>query len=279
MKHWMKIGMSLDVDDSNTTFNNILELKMLSSELLIEYNLHGKRDIREAYKASKMLNKVHPTKNNQENEDYLKDQSELEDASQHAHKFLDFLISKQREDIVPQIIDKLPTVMKRLPFFIKKNNRYKKPKIWKDNEICYFANFGKESFEKWDGTSLEKGIGGSETAVVKLSEYWASHGFKVTVYTDPEKIGEYNGVDYQPYYNFNQRDSFNIVIQWRHNHLVGKIKAKKFYIDLHDVFFETTHINKLDQVDKFFVKSDYHRNLAKSIPDSKFKIISNGIDQ
>ena len=46
-------------------------------------------------------------------------------------------------------------------------------KKWQDNEICYYASFGQKHFELWNGDSLAKGIGGSESAVIYLSEEWA----------------------------------------------------------------------------------------------------------
>ena len=277
MKHWMRLGINMDIEDSNSGFSNILELKVLSAELMTEFNLRGEKNIRKAYESAKLLNKLNPTPENQQNEDYLYDKSELDKACEHAHKLVDYLRSVQRENLIPAVIDNLPEEIKRLPFAVNYYNKYKEPKVWGDKEICYFANFGGGHFEKWDGNSLKQGIGGSETAVIRLAEEWVKMGYEVTVYGDPQEECVINGVNYLPYYKFNIRDYFNIFIQWRQNNLADKLNAKKYYVDLHDVYWPETLEPKIDQVDKLFVKSKYHRSLGENIPDSKYQIISNGI--
>lgn len=278
MKHWMQIGLSLPIEDSNNAMNNILELKILSAELMLEYYLRGERDIRKAYKSAQLLQKLNPTQNNQHNVEFLKNQSELDTASEHAHKLMDYLKQIGKEDLVPLIVDAMPHEMKRLPFAHKYKNQFVEPKVWGEKEICYYANFGGEHFEKWDGNSLQTGIGGSETAVIRLSEEWTKKGYKVTVYGDPLLEKEINGVIYKPFYTFNKRDKFNIFIQWRDSSLAGKINAKKFYVDLHDVFAAESHLPRIQSIDKLFVKTDYHKSLSEGkIDDSKFLVISNGI--
>lgn len=277
MEFWMKIGMNLDLDETNTSMGNILELKVLSSELLLEFNLRGKRDVRKAYDAAKMLNKVYPTENNAQNEQFLKDMADLDTATEHAHKLLDWCKDNKREDLIEAIIDNLPENIKNLPFIIHYRNRFATPKIWGPKEICYFANFGQTHVEKWDGNSLAKGLGGSETAVIRLAEEWANNGWKVTVYGDPVREAEINGVTYKPFYAFNQKDNFNIFIQWRHPALAGKVSAKKFYVDLHDVTHSATFIEKIEHIDKIFVKSRFHASQLSDIPKEKIEVISNGI--
>jgi len=38
------------------------------------------------------------------------------------------------------------------------------------------------------------------------------------------------------------------------------------------------HKKELQFIDRFFVKSKYHRNIAPTIPDNKFLIVSNGYE-
>jgi hypothetical protein len=153
-----------------------------------------------------------------------------------------------------------------------------KPRKWEENEICYFANVGTKHFFQWDGNSISKGVGGSETAVIRLAEEWTKAGYRVTVYGDPEKITKINGVTYLPWYHFNKDDEFNIFIQWRNAQLAGKIKCKKFLVDLHDVFSGLDFSpEQIEAIDKFMVKSKWHRKLAPNISDDKFSIVGNGI--
>lgn len=166
------------------------------------------------------------------------------------------------------------------PFAIKMLQRTSKPRKWGEKEICYFANFGGKHFYTWDGNSINKGLGGSETAVIRLSEEWVKKGYKVTVFCDPEKPIVVNDVTYLPYYYFNRNDEFNIFIQWRGNALASKIKAKKFIIDLHDIFNGGDYTPEImKHVDKVMVKSRYHRSNAPNIQDKQIVICSNGINE
>lgn len=277
MRHWMRIGISLDLDEAQTSMNNLLEMKILTSELMLKYYLESEKDVEKAYDSAKKLYELNPTENNKKNEEYLYDLKELNIASGHIHKYLKYLDDIGEEDKIVQTIEQMPSGMRKLPFANSLYFKYKEPRVWGENEICYFANFGQAHFEKWDDTSLEKGIGGSETAVIRLSQEWAKLGYKVTVFGDPKQIGERDGVTYLPWYMFNKKDKFNIFIQWRSGHLAGKISTKKFYIDLHDVWYEYDYLDRIDHIDKIFVKSEYHKSFGKSLPQDKFVVISNGI--
>jgi len=100
----------------------------------------------------------------------------------------------------------------------------------------------------------------------------------VTVYCDPEVPCIINGVRYFPYYWFNQEDKFSTVIQWRSNFLAGKVNARKFLVDLHDIFNPNDYTEeRLKHIDKVMVKSNFHRELAPNIPDDKILVVSNGV--
>lgn len=278
LRHWLKIGMDMNLSESRAQMDNILELKVLGAELMLEYYLHGKKNIRKAWEASMLLNKVNPTENNQKNEEYLYDRKELDIATEHLHKLLKYYKDINQIDMIAPAIETALPAIKELPFIIKLYNHYKEPKVWANNEICYLANINGDHFEKWGPSSLVKGIGGSETAVIRLSQEWANLGYKVTVYGDPGKEeGEYDGVTYLPWYKFNPKDKFNIVIHWRSNNLADKLSCKKMLIDLHDVWFPQSYMDKLDSIDSIMVKSEYQKSLGEGIPSEKFTIISNGI--
>jgi len=117
--------------------------------------------------------------------------------------------------------------------------------------------------------------------VIELAKRWAKKGYKVTVFGDPrENAGVYEGVEYRPWYECNLfNDQFNILVLWRSPHLLDKnIKAKKLYMDLHDVASNLDWtVERVARIDKVFFKSKYHRSMCPNIPDSKAVIISNGI--
>ena len=276
MKHWMGVGISLKVGEGSG-IKNILEAKALSAELMLQYYNFGERNVEKAWDSARLLNSINPTEQNQFNEDFLFNQKELDAACANTHNLFNYMRDIQREGEIPKLIEVLPREIGVLPFAVRYYNTYKNPKNWEKNEICYFANFGGEHFEKWDGNSLKGGIGGSETAVIRLSEEWTKLGYKVTVYGDPKEEVEINGVLYAPWYKFNPRDRFNIFIQWRSSNMVNRVNAKKVLIDLHDVFDGSSHKQKLNQIDKLMVKSLFHRGYAEDIPNEKVEIISNGI--
>lgn len=277
MKRWLEFGLSLGEDRS--TMKNLLELKTLSAELMLEYYFYGdKKDVRKAWKAAKILADLVPTKENKGNELYLYELKRMDEASEAIHKLFLYYEEIEREDLIEKLYLSLPPEIQRLPFANYFYNKYKEPKIWGKDEICYYASLGGPHFEKWSPKSLKTGIGGSETAVIRLTQEWAKMGWKVTVYADCGlEEGVHDGVLWLPYWKFNPRDYFNIFIQWRGNSLAGKINAKLFLVDLHDVFVDKTVKEKENQVDFYMVKSNYHRKFGYSLPDNKFKIISNGI--
>lgn len=154
-------------------------------------------------------------------------------------------------------------------------------KVAAENEITYYANFGGPALEKWSPKRLKTGIGGSELAVIMLSNMWQKMGYKVTVYGDPGlERGYHNGVLYLPWYEFNRNDYYNIFIHWRfprNSEMSRHIMSRRYYLDLHDVWNEEDVLPHIDSIDGIFVKSKYHRNIAPNIPDEKFHIIGNGV--
>lgn len=275
-KHWLLEALRMDFDESSASMQNTLQMKFLSAQLLLRLYYVVDKDPDKALEAARTLYKIDQTEDTKKTYEELKKTKELNDACRNVHKLTDFYESINADKSAEGLLRSLPQEISRFPYMNTLKNKYSQPKTWKSNEICYFANFGGKHFEKWDGSSLEKGIGGSETAVVQLSKHWTKMGYKVTVYCDPEKEGEHDGVLYLPYFKFNHRDNFNIFIQWRNNSMQHKIKCKKFLVDLHDVYSQKDY-EDVTGIDKIMVKSNYHRELAPDVSDDKFEIISNGI--
>jgi len=277
-KFWLNVGMGIDISNKTTSMVNYEAMKVISSELLLKLAYQVDKDTKKALEAARLLQSVHPTPEHEGSVEYLESVNALNDACGYVDKLCGYLDSIGDNDDIPRVLDSLPVAISTQPFAIKLRQANIKPRKWERDEICYFANFGGPHFEKWDGNSLDKGIGGSETAVIRLSEEWARRGWRVAVYGDPEKPFEINGVVYLPWYWFNPKDKFNIFISWRTWGLARKIKCKKFLVDMHDVFSQVDIEKKfLKKIDQIMVKSKYHRNLALNIPDSKFSIISNGV--
>lgn len=275
-RHWLQVASGMDLENKTGGLKNIQAMKILYSELLMKLAYNVEKDTEKALKAASLLYEELPSEENKEQLLFMQDVNDLNNACRNSHELVKYLKSIGRDGNIVKVLNALPDEITTQPIFVKIRKDITPARKWGRNEICYFANFGGKHFEKWDSTSLDKGIGGSETAVIRLAEKWTEMGYRVTVYGDPYTKGEQNGVMYLPWYYFNYKDSFNIFIQWRSWALASQVKARRFYVDLHDVF-SGVDISKedMEHIDSFMVKSKYHRELAPNIPDEKFTVISN----
>lgn len=148
-----------------------------------------------------------------------------------------------------------------------------------NKSIVYFASFYNPHFEKWNGDSLKVGIGGSESAVIYLSEEWVKMGYDVIVYCDTPEDTTINGVKYKKYWKMNWNDDFNILITWRTPAFLDfNIKTKKHFVDLHDIANPGEwFMSRCNKVDKVFFKSKWHATQIPQLELDKRVIISNGI--
>ena len=166
---------------------------------------------------------------------------------------------------------------------IRKKTRklQKAPKVlkgakWPKGSIVYICGATKMSFSPSD-----KDLGGSEQAVVNLSEEWAKEGRLVVVYGSvTECISK--GVEYRSIHRLNLGDTFDCAIFWRSFgiRLLPLIKARVRLIDLHDSWDPRSYVSPtqiIDLADMVMVKSDYHKSLYPWLPASKMKVVMNGI--
>lgn len=277
--HWLEIALKQSPDMGSSGIVNIKGMKVLAAETMLKLYWNAKRDVNKAVEAATMLFKEVPTDANKQNLAFLYDMKDLTDTCERIDKTCEYFESIDDLEAVLRLIESLPASISTQPFAIKWLQKVSKPRKWADNEICYFANMGQKHFFQWDGDSLKDGVGGSETAVIRLSEEWTKKGYKVFVYGDPGSKKEINGVTYLPWYYFNKDDEFSTVIQWRNGALAGKINCKKLYIDLHDVDSGLNYRpEQIENITKFMVKSNYHRKLMGAIPDDKILVIGNGIN-
>jgi glycosyltransferase involved in cell wall biosynthesis len=144
--------------------------------------------------------------------------------------------------------------------------------------VFYCGNTG----ETWNPeTAKQKGIGGSEEAIIWLSKLLTERGWNVEVYANcgtEDRI--HDGVKWRPFWLWNVRDKQDAVVIWRHpSPLKFDINATKIYVDLHDVIQDGEFTpERIAKITKVFVKSQFHRSLFPSIPDEKVIVCPNGID-
>lgn len=165
------------------------------------------------------------------------------------------------------------------------------PKEWADNSIVILVG---EGYEEWGPHTLDKGMGGSEEAVVYLSRELAQLGWHVTVYGAveeeiiddgfdftilPPKTHKYEGKRlypvYKPWKELNKQDLFNVFVAWRAPEFTEHVQAKVKVADIHDILNKSSVKDYADVT--YFVKSNFHRNLYPELPDEKVRVIGNGI--
>ena len=158
----------------------------------------------------------------------------------------------------------------------KKIPEARQGKQWPRGSIVYICGVGPVKFGPED-----KDLGGSEQAVVQLSKCWAASGHPVVVFGNVKECSK-DGVEYRSINDLDLSDTFDYAIFWRSMgiRLLPLIKARCRIVDLHDSwdpkqYVSPTHMIKL--VDFFMVKSEYHKSLYKYIPESKLRVVMNGV--
>lgn len=175
------------------------------------------------------------------------------------------------------LIDSIPNKIKSDERLLSLKNFVEPGKIWDKNTVVIFCG---QAWEDWVDSSVVGGIGGSEEAVVYMSRELTKLGYKVTVFNQcGELAGNYNGVEYKSFYEFNPKDQFDIVISWRNNIFDGKVRARRRIVWLHDVPSPDTFVpEEMDKLDKVVVLSEYHKSLLKGVPEEKIFVSSNGLN-
>jgi glycosyltransferase involved in cell wall biosynthesis len=180
---------------------------------------------------------------------------------------------------IPKLINNLPDSLQDNPAILRFRKKHSPSAEWPDNSIVIFT--GNSVLGEWGPWSLEEGTGGSEEAVIRLSKQLKDQGWDVWVYGTPGvRVGEYDGVHWRNYWELNLKDKFNVFVAWRSPWFFDvEIDARKKYLWLHDVMpVEEFTKERLANLDKVIVLSEYHRSLFPNIPDDKIFLSANGID-
>ncbi len=141
--------------------------------------------------------------------------------------------------------------------------------------------------EKYDGGTLRKrGLGGSESAVIWVSEALASLGHDVRVYNTVENPGVYNGVHFYPFADFPLEDHHEIVIALRRPSSLSCVQADLKILWIHDIFQpgyqDLEHYIKKGEIHKIFCLSQFQKRdfLEQSATtDGDYFLTRNGCPQ
>lgn len=140
--------------------------------------------------------------------------------------------------------------------------------------------------EAWSPLSFEaNGLGGSETAIVRLGEGFAKLGKSVTVYSTIDNEGYYNSVRYRHQQKYIPGIASDLFIAWRSPELVDQmLNAKKKVLWMHDTDVgDRLTPERADKFDAIVVLTEWHRDFMLEkypflIGSSKLVVIPNGVD-
>ncbi len=148
-----------------------------------------------------------------------------------------------------------------------------------NKDIVYYCGPGKylNFSNNWNGNT--PGLGGSEEAVVNLSEQFVKLGYTVTVYNTCETESTINGVKYRQYWKWSPLDKQTLTIVWRDPSILDySINSETVVLDLHDVIDpDWLTPERLNNATNIYCKSEFHKELLKQ-KNNKIRVLANGID-
>lgn len=277
---WLNTGVSKESDRTATITRPLEATYRAYRDLAEAYTNLGPKHYEKALEWLKKAQKLRPYEPDmQKYEDMLNELIEVRTLTESTIALLNKLKQDKETSKIPKLLDNLPTMLQSSPLVASARNYFTKPVVWPKKSIAIVC--GSSALGSWGPWSLEKGIGGSEEAVIQLSTILNGMGWEVTIYATPgEKVGNHDGVEWKHYWEFNSKDKFDVLIGWRSPSMFdNKYSARKTYLWLHDVVDrEELFKERLDNINKVIFVSQYHRELYPFIPDDKCFASGNGID-
>lgn len=185
-----------------------------------------------------------------------------------AKTLLDFAERYNHDPV--KILDALPAALRSDVRLTPERRKYIPGVKWPKGSVAYYCG---QSYESWGPDTLDKGMGGSEEAVVYLSRELGN----VTVFNERPTTYWDGKVTYLPWTEINPNDEFDVFIAWRSPEVLRDVKARLKLCDVHDIMPPKMLYAYEPYVDKYMFKSRYHRELYPELPDSKCVVIGNGI--
>lgn len=139
-----------------------------------------------------------------------------------------------------------------------------------------FAIYVGHSLEPFNPLSQEKGIGGSEEAVIEVARELTKLGHWVTIYgrTPSGREEVHQGVRWLPYERVRiSKLPPDVLVVWRYPHLIKELietnpmweQAGRTALWLHDTVGDTDVLPYALMYDTIFVLSDFHKDLYRNV--------------
>lgn len=176
------------------------------------------------------------------------------------------------------------------------NNLYRQPWyqtgwLFADYEVGVFPDRGTimigafGSPEHWNPRKFEEGgLGGSETAVIKMGEEFAKLGFRPIVYSNIDEPGYYNSVCYRDQTHFRPQVESDLFIAWRSPEAADwALNTKRLILWMHDTDAgDRLTEERAHRFHAIVVLSEWHKqHMLKLYPflkPEKLVVIGNGVD-
>lgn len=257
--NWAKKG--LDVETQITAmvkYNHDYDLLTLYAQALS--NLGGKH----LTKALKMANKAFKLRPfdpaSKENRDTISNLVEYRNNLRGIARLLRELNKEGEDEKILPLLDALPSNLSDSPVVIDARQQNMAPSTWMKRSIAIYVGHG--PLGTWNPENLNNGgLGGSEEAVIRLTQELKKLDWKITVFGTPGTgAGDYDGVRWKHYWEFNPKDTYDVLISWRQPAFFDlKLKARKKYLWLHDVTeAEELTPERIKNVTKVIYVSKYH---------------------
>jgi len=130
-------------------------------------------------------------------------------------------------------------------------------------------------------SSLNKGIGGSEEAVIHLSKALSDRGYYVDVFRETNEEGEHDGVRWYPFAAIRKKDRYDVVIGWRNPDIFETRypNARTNVLWCHDIpvpgQIKPYHVKNIDYV--MALSKDHAQYYDGIVPKEKIIITRNGL--
>ena len=182
-------------------------------------------------------------------------------------------INKNQKLPYKQFLRKMEkSTVKENPLVLNMFKRFKTKINSSGKDLVYYCGPGNhfQFTNPWNPHS--KNLGGSEEAVINISEILVQKGWNVTVYCVTDNPCTFNGVKYKHYWEWLPLNKQDVTVIWRDPSIADEntINSTVTILDVHDVLDQSW---MTDNVTYTFVKSEFH----KKILDTNAMVIPNGI--